>query len=165
MTFNQQLAHNLTLELIKAYKRIYNFSTIKVLAKDSTVNLLRKKNEIPHSQSSKPVKHPGYKIPIKKEKYNLNTIRSILKDPIVFSLECPGENRPIIINRSGIITISNVILSKDEIDTMMKEISEKTRIPMQKGVFKALFEDFLVIAVLSDYIGTRFVIQKRQKGQ
>src|SRR3989344_2190978 len=99
---NQQLIHNLTLDLIYAYKKIYNFRTIKVLPKDKTSLLLRRKGESFSSQ----VKQPGYKIPIKKEKYNLDTIRRIFHDPLVLSMESPGAGRPVIINRSGLVTPS-----------------------------------------------------------
>lgn len=100
------------------------------------------------------------------EKVNLGKINSILNDPSVFSLESPGPNKNIIINRAGQIQPSSLSLTKEEIDTMMKEISDITRIPLiYGGVFKAAFRDLIITAVISEYIGTRFLIQKRNPFQ
>ena len=91
---------------------------------------------------------------------NLNRLQALLRDPNIISVECPGPDKPLIINRRGRPQPVNLILSTDEISQVMKEVSEKTKIPIVSGVFKAALGNLLVTAVISDFVGTRFVIQK-----
>ena len=85
----------------------------------------------------------------------------ILKDPSVTGVECPGPGKFILVNKSGRIQTTSLTLSEEDIDEIMSSISQKTRIPIISGVFKAVFGNFLIIAVISQFAGTRFIIQKR----
>lgn len=91
----------------------------------------------------------------------MKKIDPIIRNPSVISLECPGPGKNIIVNTRGIMQTTSITLTKEEISDIMKEISEKTRIPLVSGVFKALFGDLLVLAVISEFVGTRFILQKR----
>ncbi len=92
---------------------------------------------------------------------SLGKLSQLLRDPSVFSVECPGPNKNILVNKSGRLQMTQIILTKEEIDSIMEEISERTKIPIMGGLFKAAMGDVLITAVISDYIGSRFVIQKR----
>lgn len=91
----------------------------------------------------------------------LEKIDEILKDQSVQTVECPGPNKQILVYKSGAIQAANFSLTSDEIKNVMKEISEKTRIPMMSGVFKASYGNLLVTAVMSEFVGTRFIVQKK----
>jgi len=99
--------------------------------------------------------------PVPPSQTTFGKITAILRDPSVLSVECPGPNKHILVNRSGVIQTTNITLTKEEIDRVMHEISEKTRIPLITGLFKALYKNLLITAVISDFVGTRFIIQKR----
>jgi len=88
-------------------------------------------------------------------------ISQILMDPSVFSLECPGPMKNILVNKAGRIQVSSTRLTKEEIDGIMEEISERTRIPVTPGIFKTAYQNVIITAVISEFVGTRFVIQKR----
>ena len=93
---------------------------------------------------------------------NLGKVNANLSDPSVFSVESPGPGKNLIVNRAGKIQSSSSTLNKEEIDLIMKEVSDKTRIPLiSGGVFRAAIKDLVITAVVSDYIGTRFLMQKR----
>ena len=92
---------------------------------------------------------------------NLGKIVPFLKDPSVISVECPGPEKHILVNRAGAIQTTPVVLTSDELNAIMEEISQNTRLLLISGLFKALIKDLIVIAVISDFIGTRFIIQKR----
>lgn len=104
---------------------------------------------------------PGQKI----ETVNLGKLAGILVDPSVLSIECPGPYKNLLVNRSGSIQTSSVTLTPEEINAMMHNVSEQTRIPVTPGVFRAAIQDLVITAVLSDFVGTRFVIQKRNPFQ
>ena len=90
----------------------------------------------------------------------LGKITPIILDPAVSSIECPGPNKPILVNKSGAIQTTNTILNSEEISNIMKEISLKTKIPLISGVFKAALGNVIVTALISEFVGTRFIIQK-----
>ena len=95
----------------------------------------------------------------------LGHINPLLSDPAVQSLECTGPEKPLLVNRSGLIQATNFMLTPDEINTFMQEVSERTRIPLTQGLFKAVMGNLIITAVISDIIGTRFVVQKRYSAQ
>lgn len=97
----------------------------------------------------------------KSKPLKLGKIAKILIDPTVLSVESPGPQKNLVVNRGGQIQTSPENLTQEEIKEIMKSISERTRIPLTPGLFKAAVEDLLVTAVVSDYVGTRFIIQKR----
>jgi hypothetical protein len=97
-----------------------------------------------------------------KTEIGYSKIDSILADPKVQTVECPGPNKQILIYKGGMIQTANFSLSSEEIKTVMKDISEKTRIPVMSGVFKAAFGELIVTAVISEFVGTRFILQKKQ---
>ncbi|MBI2451517.1 hypothetical protein HYV50_00395 [Candidatus Pacearchaeota archaeon] len=112
------------------------------------------------TQAPPPWLKPLYPTNIPIEKADLGKITSLLSDPAVIGIECPGPGKNIIVNKSGSIQATPINLTKEEIDSIMNEISEKTRIPLLIGLFKAALGDILITAVVSEYVGTRFMIQK-----
>ena len=92
----------------------------------------------------------------------LGKLSMFLSDPAIIALECQGPGIPITANRAGIIQKTNILLNETEIKDIVTQISEKTRIPILSGVFKAALENYIFTAVISDYVGTRFLIQKKK---
>lgn len=97
----------------------------------------------------------------KREPVTLADIEKFLTDPAVLSVECTGPGKPLLVNRSGKIQATTLILTQEEIKNIMSEISERTRIPLAQGIFKATLGNYTVTAVISEFAGTRFIIQKR----
>ena len=91
----------------------------------------------------------------------LEKLSALLLDPTVLSVECPGPGKQILVNRANITQVSPITLILDEINNLLKILSERTRIPLIQGVFKVAFGNFIITAVISEFVGTRFVIQKR----
>jgi hypothetical protein len=116
---------------------------------------------LPQEPYSPSAMKPGQKI----DTVNLGKISSVLIDPSVFSVECPGPNKNLLVNRSGSVQASSITLTVEEINAIMQNISDQTRIPITPGVFKAAVQDLVVTAVMSDFVGTRFMIQKRMPFQ
>jgi len=87
-------------------------------------------------------------------------IDALLKDPTVTTIECPGENKNIIVIRSGMRQPTKIILTKDNIYEILKKIAEIARVPLIEGVFRAAIRDIVLDSVVSKTIGSRFVIKK-----
>lgn len=87
-------------------------------------------------------------------------ITNLLRDPKVLSIECPGPGRNLIVYKNRITQTTPYILEQEEIEEVLREISEKTRIPIIGGLFKAKMASIIITAVISEFAGTRFVIEK-----
>jgi len=93
---------------------------------------------------------------------NLGKVTQLLLDPSVISVECPGPAKNVLVNKAGRIQATPIQLTQDEIDNVIREVSDKTRVPLvPSGLFKAAFQDLIMTAIVSELAGTRFVIQKR----
>jgi hypothetical protein len=93
----------------------------------------------------------------------MQKITPIINDPMVQIIDCPGPEKIISVTSFGRVKSTNIILSKEEIDQILQEFSNKSRIPLIPGVFRALIENISVTAVISEMLGNRFIIQKRSK--
>ena len=131
-------------------------------------------NSVPELNIPKPTEPiPKKSIPIHKVKtpqkpltqrltlHGMRKLNHLIADRSVLSIECPGPNKHIMINKSGLIRTTNITLSKHEIAAVVKDFSEKTKIPLVRGIFKAVIGKLLITAVISEFVGTRFIIQKR----
>jgi len=91
----------------------------------------------------------------------LPKITQFFNDPSIFSVECSGPGKSLLVNRYGSIQPAQTILTADEIKSVLQEISNKTRIPLITGAFKAFFDNLICTAVISEYVGSRFIIQRK----
>ena len=55
---------------------------------------------------------------------------------------------------------TGTVLSKEEIDEVIKTFSEAAKIPISEGIFKVVFGKLILSAILSDVIGSKFIIKK-----
>lgn len=98
-------------------------------------------------------------IPTQKE-IDLSKLNSLIKDPQVKVIECDGIDQNIIVKGNMGTKKTNIILSKTEIDDVIKKFSEETRIPVQGGVFKVAIGKLIFCAIVSDVISSKFIINK-----
>lgn len=87
-------------------------------------------------------------------------ITPLLNDPSVSSIECAGAGKPLMIIRMGQRQVTRIVLSKDDINAILEKISDTIHIPLLEGVFRAAADNFTINAVISEMIGSRFVIKK-----
>jgi len=87
-------------------------------------------------------------------------ITPLLNDPSVSSIECQGQGRPVMIIRAGQRQPTKIILSADDIKSILQKVSDTIHIPLLEGVFRAAADNFAINAVISQMIGSRFIIKK-----
>ena len=100
-----------------------------------------------------------------KESTKLDSLVYLLSDPNVTSLECPGPGKPIVLNKSGNMENSSLVFSQEDIKNVTDEVSRKTGQKFDSGFVKAAIGNFIVSAVISEFVGTRFVMQKLPGGK
>jgi len=87
-------------------------------------------------------------------------IGPLLNDPSVSSIECQGAGKNLTVIRAGRRQMTGIILAKEEIDGILNHVSEVVHIPILEGVFRAAADGFSISAVVSEVVGTRFVVRK-----
>lgn len=90
----------------------------------------------------------------------LEKLMSLIKNPSITDIECLGAGKNILVTRRGLKETTPITLTSSEIDEILEEISNKTRIPLIQGLFKAAIGNILFSAVVSEFVGTRFNIRK-----
>ena len=91
---------------------------------------------------------------------DLGKINPLMQDPVVQIIECHGPEKPVIV-RVPTERKTNIVLSKDDIDAIIKEFSAKGKIPVpESGVFRVAAGRFILSAIMSDVVGTKFIIKK-----
>jgi hypothetical protein len=86
----------------------------------------------------------------------------IFSDPGIQMLNCPGPDKNILITRLGVVQTSQISFNENEIKEFMNELSEKTRIPLIPGLIRVIFQNLMITAVISEFVGTKFIAERRQ---
>lgn len=88
-------------------------------------------------------------------------ITNLIRDPTITLIECNGAGETISIIRAGQKQFTKISLNPVEIKEILDTVSQKARIPILEGIFKAAVDNFIVNAVVSSIVGSRFVIKKQ----
>lgn len=88
-------------------------------------------------------------------------INPLINDPAITIIECNGAGQNISIVRAGQRQFTRISLNPVEIKELLDKIAEKARVPLLEGVFKAAVDNFIINAVVSTSVGSRFLIKKQ----
>ncbi len=91
---------------------------------------------------------------------NFGRIEQFIRDIYITSIECPGVDKEVIIKKSGQVMTTDIRLSKEEIDAIIADFSEKARIPLIEGLLRARIANLQISAVVSKIAESRFIITK-----
>lgn len=91
---------------------------------------------------------------------DLGKINPFLTDKAVTLIECPGPNKFIFVKKAGQVNLTKTALSQEEIEAIIENFSEKSRIPVIGGIFKASVGNLTITAVVSEFVGSKFIIYK-----
>jgi hypothetical protein len=92
--------------------------------------------------------------------FALGRIEQFLRDPSIQLIECPGPGKNLLIGKLSKVNITNTSLSQEEITDIIHSFSNQARIPIMGGILKAAVGDMIISAVISEYVGSRFIIRK-----
>jgi hypothetical protein len=90
---------------------------------------------------------------------DLGKLNKYLNDPVVKTIECNGPDERIVIIDT-LRKTTETTLSKEEIDEIVEKFSKATRIPIHEGIYKIAYGKFIFSAIISDVIGSKFIIKK-----
>ncbi len=106
----------------------------------------------PHLQYLKP-------IPTTNREIDLEKLNPLIKDPAVKTIEVNPDKKVIVTGTMG-TKPTNIILSKEEIDKIIKKFSEATKIPINEGIFRVVVGRLILSAIISEVVGSKFIIKK-----
>jgi len=96
---------------------------------------------------------------------DLGKLNPLVKDPLVVSIECSGTDESVVVRGRMGVKKTNIILNKEEIDQTIKKFSEAAKIPIHEGVLKMAKGRLVLSAVISNVIGSKFIIKKMAYSQ
>jgi len=94
------------------------------------------------------------------EDLEVGKLASFLKDPSIQLIECPGPGRNLLVKRYSKINTTKVTLNQVEITNIINNFAQQARIPVIGGILKAAVGDLVISAVISEFVGSRFIINK-----
>jgi len=184
--FGSLFLHKFTQELIKNYKKNYLIEEVKIPKKFEFKQVPRspiiplKKNSfqkvkeflIPRGINAEKTPRvliiPETKLPpqlqylkplpLNKE-IDLGKLNQFIKNPAIKTVECNGPNEKIIITTPTRKT-TEVTLSKKEINEVIDKFSKAAKIPPNEGIFEIAFGKLMLSAIISEVIGSKFIIKK-----
>jgi len=142
----------------------------KDLKEQLTSKILKKmKPKRPLAFSNQPLHIPKPKLPARFDylkptptnlEIDLGILNPFLKDPLVTNIECngPGQNVHVIGTMGRKKT--NVFLDEAQIEEVVRRFSETTKIPFQEGIFRVVAGKLIFSAIISQNIGSKFMIKK-----
>lgn len=91
---------------------------------------------------------------------NLGKLNMFLMDSAVTEIECPGPGKFVLLRKVGQVNITKITLTQKEISEIVESFSKQARIPLISGVFKASIGNLTITAIISEFVGSRFIIYK-----
>jgi hypothetical protein len=91
---------------------------------------------------------------------DLGKLNPLLNDPLIKTIECQGEGTNILVRGSIGNKRTAIVLTEDEIKSIINKFSYESKIPVQEGFFKVVVGKYIIIAVYSEIVGSKFMIQK-----
>tara|TARA_Y100000310_G_scaffold329755_1_gene400189 strand:- start:1704 stop:2336 length:633 start_codon:yes stop_codon:yes gene_type:complete len=91
---------------------------------------------------------------------DLDKLNPLMKDPLVKEIECFGAMKNIVVSGAMGRKKTDVKLSREEIEEVIKKFSEATKIPISEGVYKVVAGKLVFSAVISNIVSSKFTIKK-----
>lgn len=105
-----------------------------------------------HLEYLKPVPTAGIEI-------DLFKLNPLIKDPAVRIIEVNPDEKAIVIGTMG-TKPTDIILNKEDINRVINKFSEISKIPTTEGIYKVAVGNLILSAIISEVIGSKFVIKK-----
>lgn len=112
--------------------------------------------------AQKPPAHLRYLKPAPESstEMELGKLDNLIKNPEINDIECNGPNENIVVKGTMGTKKTNIILTKEEVDEIIKKFSDAAKTPVQEGFFKVVAGKMSLTAIVSEITGSRFIIKK-----
>jgi len=108
-------------------------------------------------------KHLEYLKPLPKAnaevEIDLGKLNPLLKDRGVKIIEGSPDEKVRIMGTMG-TRMTDIFLTKEDVDRVISKFSEISKIPTNEGVYRVVVGNLILSAIISEVVGSRFVIKK-----
>jgi len=105
-----------------------------------------------------PISLPVQKIkPVEKLDLDLGKLNVLVQDLSVSYIECSGADHNIRIKKDNVSTETEIILTEDEINDIIKKFAEKSNLPAENSL-EATISGVKIKAIISPFLGSRFIL-------
>jgi hypothetical protein len=143
-----------TKELIKNSKKT------EIILSEKTKNSKKLSFPLKISEPVFPITFQYIKPNLPEKEIDLKRLNPLIKDPFVKAIECNGEDEAIIVEGNIGRKRTDIVLNKVEINEIIKKFSEEGKTPIHLGVYKIVVGKLRLLAIISELISTKFLIQK-----
>lgn len=91
---------------------------------------------------------------------NLGQLNILVADHNVKTIECNGADKNIVVTGTMGVKNTSIILSEDEIMEIVNSFSAASKIPVQEGLVKIAAGRLVLVAIVSEVVGSKFIIRK-----
>ena len=91
---------------------------------------------------------------------NLEKLNPLIRDPLVKIIECNGPDERVIVNGIMGRKPTKITLRKDQIEDIIDMFSQATKIPVHEGIFRVVYGNLILNAIVSEIVGSKFIIRK-----
>lgn len=152
----KEIEEELLREAAKQNKEIEEMKGMKLITRQFMPKIVPQKAEIPIQ-----IQIPKQEIKIEEEEtVKTGTVIDSLLSKGIKTIE--GSSDGVRIKRDGEFEQTTIMLSENEIKDIIKKFSEITRIPITDNVLRTTINDFKITAIISNKIGSRFLIQNKK---
>lgn len=91
---------------------------------------------------------------------DLGKINPLVLDQAVQTIECNGAEQNIVVKGRMGTKPTQIILSNEDINYVLQSFATSSKIPLHEGVYKIAVGKLILSAIVSDVIGSKFIIRK-----
>jgi hypothetical protein len=91
---------------------------------------------------------------------DLGKLNPLIQDHNVRTIECNGPDENLLVKGGMGSKPTSIILNREEIDQVFQRFSEASKIPLHEGVFKIVVGRLILSAIISNVVGSKFIIKK-----
>lgn len=85
----------------------------------------------------------------------------LIKDNSISFIQCYGPDKQVSVIQRGQKNNTPIILTQEEIDSVLDQLSEEAHIPLIEGPFQISVNNLVISGVYSSLIGSSFIIKKQ----
>ncbi len=93
------------------------------------------------------------------QQIDLGELNPLIQNPSITTIECNGPGKKIRVIASGIQT-TEIALTREEIDEVINRFSKATKIPVTEGIYRVIYGNLKLTAIISKVTGSKFIIKK-----
>jgi len=98
-------------------------------------------------------------VPVAGTELDLFKINPLIRDAAVRIIEANPDERVIVIGTMG-TKPTDIFLSREDMDRIISAFSESSKIPTSEGIYRVVVGNLILSAIISETIGSRFIIKK-----